>query len=521
MVYPVMYLFSKICRLLRRASGNVHFQAPILNVFEINSKYRRIPMGKNVLELSEKYKYPFPSSMIGPIEAFIAAGTSREAEDRSAFPKSAGNSHLPAYIRNPIMKFFYSAMLIGMDRDLIFDFWRKHPLCIDGRDLPLEKMLTHFWNPRAKTPLDYTCLVMRDLELFCNERGIEYCKLMMDALRNRLFIEPELWMLVLRALPALAASSNDARTTIIDEMDFLFGMLCPEIGLKRAVFQGPDNLQTTLFLIDSGDLKVPAIHFQSTMAPLLACLPIRFNMPEYESVVCLAEQLRACDLVSCDRGNDESSLIDQGLGHWENFGDFAGRYGFKLNPKKCQNRTVFVADQDRKCPSTGRCILRKGTAYGSPQYVFSIKFHREQCCGDALIRCLAKEINFTQRTVFHRAEQLHRETLQSLKISRAFRFNRKTESISIDSDQLTSGAQARVLKEIIQLYLNTGKTTFERKEFITNDHLICSPDNTGFAVRLNRIKEFLDAGNSPLKIVKEGRGRFRIEIEEAIRLEVE
>ncbi len=461
--------------------------------------------------------------MNGVIDAFVStkADDITIRENRNVARKTDLIS--TPLIRNAFLKFIYSATLFGMERGRFFEFWRAHPLILNGKLFTLQVMFTHFWNSRSKTTVGYCCEVLRDLDYFCIEKGIDCQALLQNALRQRLFLEPELWLQLAGAMNEVDLGDADMSSMLLGKLDRGFRLMCPEMRLEKVDCRRTASVMSASFVLDLGDPGILPFDFEATLGIILKHLPVRFKYPSYEAVVCSSEMQQISDMIGNGAESKEQkvhALIEQGFGHWERFSDFAQRNGFGNDLKMYGEQMVFVADREFVCPVRKKKI-RKNTAYGAPAFLFTIVHQKADAKDGAFLRCIAREINYPNRTAFHCIEKYHIDLLNDCEVRNKFRYFRETESIYLDKTFITSGAQARLLKEILEKYLEKGKAEFERKQFIGKDDLICSPQNTGFAVRLARIQALLKKHKSSVSIIKEGRGRFRIEAAEPFDLNYE
>jgi hypothetical protein len=467
---------------------------------------------------------PLPAVRQSIIDATVITDTDKARMFIGLLSKPETEIREIPFVRNAVVKFIYSATLIGMKSAQMLEFWQHHPLNLNGNDLTQQEMFSHFWNSRAKTSLFYCSEVLHDLDWFCIAHGYDHRILLENALKARLFLDAGEWLHTANAIPELAAWNDDLASIVIQVLDHLFGQMSPSLRLEKKGYGYADSASLHLFSLSFKEPGIMPLDFETIIGPILQYLPYRFSLPSYEAVVCFAEMQPVNERIqNCATATQScaESLINNGYGHWESFAAFAKRNGFKTVTDALSNKTVFVADRDWVCPARKRNVLEKNKAYGTPAYLFSITHKPRIGQGNALMRCLDREINYQRRTAYHQVARLHRELLNSLQKPRTFTFSGKTESICFREKFITSGAQARLLKEILRLHLLTGKTMFERKELTAKDDLICSPYNTGFAVRLARIQRLLTQSDSPVRIVKKGRGRFLLKSSDRFGLIVE
>jgi hypothetical protein len=101
---------------------------------------------------------------------------------------------------------------------------------------------------------------------------------------------------------------------------------------------------------------------------------------------------------------------------------------------------------------------------------------------------------------------------------RVLNFHVHEDIICTGNVRLCSGYQARVLLKILNEYSHTGKTTFFNKDFCADKAYISSQTNPGFVTTLKRLMKRLETAACGIRIVKSGRGVFRLETDGAIML---
>ena len=77
----------------------------------------------------------------------------------------------------------------------------------------------------------------------------------------------------------------------------------------------------------------------------------------------------------------------------------------------------------------------------------------------------------------------------------------------------------RALWSILRRHVDEGTTEFSNKELRLDPSLGLPPFRDNLDSRLLLLKRRLDERQAPMRIVKTGRGRFRIELDRPVRLE--
>lgn len=99
------------------------------------------------------------------------------------------------------------------------------------------------------------------------------------------------------------------------------------------------------------------------------------------------------------------------------------------------------------------------------------------------------------------------------------RFYTSDGSTFVDGDYLIKGVAGRILWCLLRQYEDEGRSDFSNREVRLDPSLELPEFRDNFESRLILLKRRLDERESPVRIEKTGRGRFRVVVETALRLE--
>jgi hypothetical protein len=89
-------------------------------------------------------------------------------------------------------------------------------------------------------------------------------------------------------------------------------------------------------------------------------------------------------------------------------------------------------------------------------------------------------------------------------------YDQARQALMVNGEYITRGVQANLLRKIIMLYKETGRTEFDWRELAANKLLVCNQQSTGLTTRMLRIINRLEKKHLPLKIEKYDRGKYRL-----------
>jgi hypothetical protein len=170
-----------------------------------------------------------------------------------------------------------------------------------------------------------------------------------------------------------------------------------------------------------------------------------------------------------------------------------------------------VIEKDWWCERRKRVVLRGDCAYGAPLYIFAFHWRLVRNRSQDFLKHIVEEAL--------KAEADEEEDL-ALRLAQEFLGGQEApvcctyaigeDCIYVDGRPVCRGVPARILRDCIDAYATTGRSHFTYREFKSDRRFISHPKNTGFEVRLNRLRVALEATPCGIRIESTGRGRFAL-----------
>jgi hypothetical protein len=173
-------------------------------------------------------------------------------------------------------------------------------------------------------------------------------------------------------------------------------------------------------------------------------------------------------------------------------------------------------DREYWCPTRRRVVLQQGCAYGAPVHLFEFEWPSRPKPATKILDALIMET--TAGTELAReCEQLHERLLRMVTQPAHIRYTASDESISIDERHVCRGVPARILRHCARAHAASEQTEFSFRELKRDPSLVSHPKNTGFEVRLKRLREALGKLDCGVAIDIADRGTFRFRCERPLR----
>lgn len=408
-------------------------------------------------------------------------------------------------------------------------FWGLHPLVLDGVALDPLALVRFLENDQNRSPMSWYAELMNGLGPFLRRRELDVeafaQSLLVHANRGSFVSARSLLLLAGPFLSLLYRVADPHRLFV--RMSYLTSRtFLPELIFEELAWKGP-GLKERRAVLAVGfaalwDGRIPAWDAPSFTAPLLREMPRSVGVEPYTSVETIADARTLESLVSPSRLSyrDDVCLVDaQPAGRRLSFDAYCASLAVSTRHLGTPDRQVVVLE--RAChPDGGGPPLRSGCGYGAPLFLFELHWRFEP-----------KGIHSALHHIIHEAlrgaDSTEGPDLQALRRSYFGRAARPVKAVYLAVDQsiylddlyVARGVPAIILRNCLRAHTCSGRTEFAYREFKRDRELVSHPKNTGFEVRLRRLRERLDAAGAPVRIHTVGRGRFDLDLHAPLILE--
>jgi hypothetical protein len=413
----------------------------------------------------------------------------------------------------------YIAMLRKLPLESVREFWQAHPLRIGKDALPERELYQYLWSYECRLPADYYATVRNDFEPFVNGLGLTLGHFE-DALRwemNRtMVIGGALALDWLQPFFRDLFLSDDPMLVGLKSISRFFDLGFPGCGAWQLRFDedGQDREFFVGFAPDKDFRYTLRYDILSYASALYGSFPCLFGLPAPDRMTFHADCRRIQEILGQDWESRDGTLRINGerFGHVVLFSRFCESMGFDFGGDSIPNPAVLVLERDYYCPIRQRIMLLEGCAYGAPCYIASWKYRKDYPRPGNYLESLALEASRGAIGERQEIEGIHRQLLAESAAKLAWVYNRERGQLEANGRRMFIGAQARLLKGIIQAHLNEGAFRFDFRRFKQDPDVSDNPKRSNLEIHLKRISLRLDRARLGLRLCFPERGRFQLHI---------
>lgn len=406
--------------------------------------------------------------------------------------------------QNFVFQIHHFALLGSLPFELVHELWEGLPLEVDGHRLSTLQVVERI-SSRGTTPTPYLFKLCGRIESFYCEHGLRLRDFMESLLRlgtREAGFHTDVFPVIDRAYQALLRGevSNviEGMFDLIDQNNRkLFGNL-----KHRTIYK--QKLSDKCRYVAISDIRGPGglpVVFDFAMYILQPVLgaPTYFGRPPLAYAPLLTAQPGVDDILwppaeAVVRGG-ELHIDGECYGRLIPFSSFLATCGVDLLLDKLPLKgdpSVVVLDREYVCPTRGRTVLQRNTAYGAPYWLFlfdvPLDVVSEQEAEVGHRRLLDYALGHRPYGIEH-YRSLDRAFMQYLRERQAepVVYHTGHEMITIRGQQIVRSVPARILAKILREYSATGKTRFAYWEFLDDRGLLPDKQNHHLPRRIERL----------------------------------
>lgn len=456
------------------------------------------------------------------IHSIYADNDNCEPSNPQCNPVPGSNCNI---IRYDLLKVLYAGMLLNLTPDELRQFWKNHPLPSDNyskdeRNLYIELFQGHSWYSA-----DYVFSVFNDFENFLTKTGkniLEFIENSFLKINKGLLISPRSWLSMSKPIFKLFFTEPDFRVLILRLIDHYLHSIAPCFRCKIAfhssdlqwnksilMLQYNDNQSSNCIDTGSNNCSLFKIDAELWFAALIKNIPQAFNLPCFEHMFMTADIREISNVVENVSISGDYLYIDQQLAAERmSFDNFCSFQGIDAKSLGISRSSVWVMRYDYLCPIRKRIILHQGCAYGAPVILFGFHFLKLNRSPDNFLDSIIDDIVNYNDFRWSEIKVLHNTLINKLTCYNNFTYNRKNETMQLNGIDFVKYVPARILRKVLQTYVETGRTEFHHSEFVKDSSIIDDPYQPNFAVRLKRLMCTLENSKTSISLQKVSKGKF-------------
>ncbi len=298
--------------------------------------------------------------------------------------------------------------------------------------------------------------------------------------------------------------------------------LCLEILPKRQVFLKGANIipgkvengmRTDFVEIAYKDEERPATNYMPWINTIIRYAPVFFGMPMYEDVKLCASQNSVTTALegraNASIENDQIFVNGEVIGKIVSFADCLNVLGLTASESEYESKMECVlVEKEFRDPKTDNVLLHAGCYYGTPRNISAVTYKEGLKVEDPFAKLMTSVVR-QEFEVWKPLQRAHENLLAAMNDSVHVVYYKSDDSISVNSKHLMRNVPARILRNILREYTETGREEYENREFKRDPEICLDPIRPNFESRLNRVVSHLERVSQYFEIVRHRRGGFR------------
>ncbi|HKU43809.1 MAG TPA: hypothetical protein VJR89_36870 [Polyangiales bacterium] len=418
-----------------------------------------------------------------------------------------------------LFRAIHHALLVKLGIAETYEFWRNQGYELDGSALDPLAIARLIEAENQRIPMRWAAQVMNGLEPFLNSRGVgiqEFSELLLPRVNQGSFISAQSILTTMVPFLVRLSRLNDPHRMMIRMFTFATsrmvpGMVFDEVAaLPGAEAAGNADAVLLVGMPSLWDGAFDPFDGEIFIANLFCKMPRSLGLQPFDAVDVLADARPAAQIARDSQLElREDLVLLDGIpsGVVQPFSTFCQERRLRVQSHGQPDSLVVVMERDWQCPRRKRTALHAGCAYGAPVYLLRARWtpQRERIhhVFDHLVSDALKAESAPD------GSELATRFIASYERVITCVFDPGDTAFYADERLICRGVPALILRNSVRAHI-AGQSEFTFREFKRDREIVPHPKNTGFEVRLGRLRNALDDARCGLRIQATGRGRFSL-----------
>jgi len=433
----------------------------------------------------------------------------------------------PIHIKNHILRFIYGGTLLTFSTEEVRQFWET---CFfhHAPSNTKEDLFRYLWAGSGDTDFDILCDMLTHLETFICEKEkypIEEITRWTTSINNGALLPARTVLSWIKPLLSLYFSGKDIRKLILAKHHYFHSLLSPGMiidmvhfhtknGISEAVLLGLKSFPPKSFQMPKRTYSapLPSYNCELWLAAFLKHLPIALNQPPFEKVAMLADcqdPSKLSWLRTFEQRNSTIYVYKKPVGEIINLHTLFDMHNLNLKLYKIPDKKVILLHEDIISPDK-KSILHKDCVYNSPVCLIKFEYQNQvNSDPDFLSPIIDGATTETQKT-WPDLEKKHTRIIEQVTMKAKVVYHENHGSITINDKMLIKFIPAKILKKMLEIYTETGRTDFEHREFTYDRELNGERFNPNIVLRIQRLASKLKKTFPQITLKKTGRGKVKL-----------
>ncbi len=412
-------------------------------------------------------------------------------------------------MRNDLLRFLYTGMLLETPLADVKDFWLAHPLEQGTIQYGDADVLKAIWQDEHKLSLAFHCRALNDLEPFLNERGINAVDFIRKTTAHLqgMIISPKSTLLWSKQFLKHVHVTRDTRALMLQAAEEYTWNLAPGLIHRclRTEMRG-DRKESLMLLMGAAPNEetprskrvfaggLPAADYELWTVMMVQAIPLVSELPRYEEYRIHADcrELERILGDSLEINGDDALLRDEKIARRTTVHEFLRSLDIDPAAGQIPDMSLWQAIKDWECPVRKRKVIHRQCVYGSPVFLYALTYRPDLSAADTPLSAIIEGALGKTGAIMFRLRQLHEKLIDSVTARARIVYHAEDESISINGAYLIKFVPAKIFRRMIREFIAEGRRQFNYKEFVHDPDIIVDTSKPNLTVRIERLAQALE-----------------------------